>query len=118
MSQKSIAASSHIGLRTLERARFVQRYGIPELEALVASGELTCGEAEFVARWDADEQREHCAQGANHLRIMIRIVRLAFIEAEPQRSTPRAHLLVLLRRMTSDQQRRLVEFARSLLGES
>lgn len=80
LSMKSLAAAWNISVRTLERAVFVRRHGVPELNEMLKRGELGLGPAEYVARWPRDCQREECALGADHLRALIPLVRKA--EAE------------------------------------
>lgn len=84
-SLRNIADAWQIPVRTLERAIFVQRHGVPELHRLVAREELTLGLAEYVARWPRDCQTEHCDRGAGHLRKLIPFVRMADLQEKEGR---------------------------------
>lgn len=80
--RRELCESLAISVRSFERARVVLRYGVPELQALVHSGQLDLGPAEYVARWSHDDQREHCAKGAAWLRRLIPLVRKCEAEGE------------------------------------
>jgi hypothetical protein len=65
---RKIAAQQHISLRTLERAVFVKRYGIPELMTMLERGEVKLGAAEILVRFDQNLQRGVCANGPDAVR--------------------------------------------------
>ena len=69
----SIAQAAHlmgVSTRSVERARAVLRYGVPELAALVLSGQLKLGPAALVARLSWAEQRSALARGAAAVRLL------------------------------------------------
>ena len=77
LSLVNIAKLHHIPLRSLERAVFIRRHGVPELVKLVEDGELKLSLAEFVSRWPPDFQRDECRLGAAHIRSLALFVRKA-----------------------------------------
>lgn len=79
-SLRVLALQVGVSVRSIERALYVTRHGVPELAEMVSRGELTLGPAAYVATWSHDEQRECCARGAEYLLELIPLVRIADAE--------------------------------------
>lgn len=90
-SISKLATVYGVSVRLLERAIFVRRYGVPELQALVERGKLKLGPAEYVACWPPDEQRECCLRGAKYLRELIPLVRMVDAEDKGRQKAEKAH---------------------------
>lgn len=84
VTQADRAREMNVGLRSVERASFIRRRGVPELSALCYGGQLDLVPAEWIARWPVELQLE-IIQGKRpeDLPRLVRFIRMA-IEEEDQ----------------------------------
>jgi ParB-like chromosome segregation protein Spo0J len=67
-SQSDVAELLNVSEDSIQRARFVDKKGIPELGEAVAAGEVSVSAAADVARLPEDEQREIVAKGGEEIK--------------------------------------------------
>lgn len=74
-SLATLAKVAQVSLRTLERAVFVRRYGIPALIAMIERGELALDPAVFIAKYPHALQHEIVDGGASQARFIVKVLR-------------------------------------------
>jgi ParB-like chromosome segregation protein Spo0J len=67
-SQSDVAELLNVSEDSIQRARFVDKKGIPELGEAIAAGEVSVSAAADVARLPKDEQREIVAKGNGEIK--------------------------------------------------
>lgn len=82
--RESAAAELRVGHTSLDRARRVQRDGVPELSVAVERGEVTVSAAEHVAKLPKEEQAEIVAKGPEEVKRKATEMRKAKQEEKPK----------------------------------
>jgi ParB-like chromosome segregation protein Spo0J len=67
-SQSDVAELLNVSEDSIQRARFVDKHGVPELGKAVAAGEVSVSAAADVARLPEEEQREIVAKGSKGIK--------------------------------------------------
>jgi hypothetical protein len=61
--------------RTIERLRFIERHGVPELMVRLDNEEISLATAEVIARIPHKEQKELIAMGPRAVRLVVKDIR-------------------------------------------